>query len=498
MSGLSGWDYNRFDEFEKSLTEGKKECEKCEKEPCECDDKDDKKKKSKKTSGAKPDYLDVDKDGDKEEDMEDAIESSGGISEGLRHRDAKTGEVTDKPEIGKTYYTDGPRQKSSVALRKEKEAAEKKSGRSKSMKEAYMEMYGLGKIEEAEEVSEAAPAIAGKILSGIAKATAGAAVEKLKSRRATSKSDEKNNSKPAEETEADCGCDSKSVEEGYKPTPFEKMERQAGKAYKKEQDAVRKGDEDEANKQMKRRGAMGSPLGRRTELINQGKGPANEKTRKARSKSMKEAYSDVYGEETDIEKLDSLLEMFTDEELIALEEAAKKSHSPEVKERAKNIKKIRSNRKRIAGELGSIARDGKTSEESLSRMSKAAEKAGVRPDHMSKLDKKALKIEDLQASGLFSEDEIEALLERNAEVEAQGKKIASLEKEGRAKGLTDKFRQEHPGSREEKKERGSKKSEGDVQADQRKFSNDLQAKYGRTEKQKKEASIMAKHHSARD
>lgn len=42
----------------------------------------------------------------------------------LRHRDAKTGEVTDKPEVGKTYYTDGPRQESSVARRK-REAAEK-------------------------------------------------------------------------------------------------------------------------------------------------------------------------------------------------------------------------------------------------------------------------------------------------------------------------------------------------------------------------------------
>ena len=46
--------------------------------------------------------------------------------EEMRHRDAETGEVTDKPEIGRTYYTDGPRQKSSVALRKEKEAAAKK------------------------------------------------------------------------------------------------------------------------------------------------------------------------------------------------------------------------------------------------------------------------------------------------------------------------------------------------------------------------------------
>ena len=51
----------------------------------------------------------------------------------MRHRDAKTGEVTDKPEIGKTYYTDGPRQKSSVALRKEKEAAEKKKVQTEGM-----------------------------------------------------------------------------------------------------------------------------------------------------------------------------------------------------------------------------------------------------------------------------------------------------------------------------------------------------------------------------
>ena len=70
------------------------------------------------------------------------------------------------------------------------------------------------------------------------------------------------------------------VEEAYKSTPFEKMERQSGKAYQKEQDAVRKGDEKEANKQMKRRHAMKSPLSRRNELINQGKGPANEKTRR--------------------------------------------------------------------------------------------------------------------------------------------------------------------------------------------------------------------------
>ena len=36
------------------------------------------------------------------------------------HRDAKTGEVVDKAEIGKTYYPNMPKRKSSVALREEK------------------------------------------------------------------------------------------------------------------------------------------------------------------------------------------------------------------------------------------------------------------------------------------------------------------------------------------------------------------------------------------
>lgn len=38
------------------------------------------------------------------------------------HRDAKTGEVVDKAEIGKTYYPNFPKKKTSVALRKEKES----------------------------------------------------------------------------------------------------------------------------------------------------------------------------------------------------------------------------------------------------------------------------------------------------------------------------------------------------------------------------------------
>ena len=47
------------------------------------------------------------------------------VSEAGMHRDAKTGEIVDKAEVGKTYYPNMPKRKSSVALRKEKEAMKK-------------------------------------------------------------------------------------------------------------------------------------------------------------------------------------------------------------------------------------------------------------------------------------------------------------------------------------------------------------------------------------
>jgi hypothetical protein len=53
------------------------------------------------------------------------IEMISDVIEGM-HRDAKTGEVVDKAEVGKTYYPNMPKQKTSVAIRKEKEAAMKK------------------------------------------------------------------------------------------------------------------------------------------------------------------------------------------------------------------------------------------------------------------------------------------------------------------------------------------------------------------------------------
>ena len=56
------------------------------------------------------------------------------------------------------------------------------------------------------------------------------------------------------------------VSEGYKPFPKDKVDRQVGRAYDKENAAVRAGDEAGANKQMQRRIAMNNPAGRKTQL----------------------------------------------------------------------------------------------------------------------------------------------------------------------------------------------------------------------------------------
>ena len=59
------------------------------------------------------------KAGDKNYKAADHMKEGAGM-----HRDAKTGEVVDKAEVGKTYYPNMPKKKSSVALRKEKEMKE--------------------------------------------------------------------------------------------------------------------------------------------------------------------------------------------------------------------------------------------------------------------------------------------------------------------------------------------------------------------------------------
>ena len=109
MSGNSNWSYNRFDAYEaqykkteepkaeaeaveeETLEEGscgskgyqeggEVKCDKCEGKGCDhCDDKGTHKKSEKK--GAKPDYLDFDKDGNKDEPMKDALKSKKEVKE---------------------------------------------------------------------------------------------------------------------------------------------------------------------------------------------------------------------------------------------------------------------------------------------------------------------------------------------------------------------------------------------------------------------------------
>ena len=58
------------------------------------------------------------------------------------------------------------------------------------------------------------------------------------------------------------------ISEGFKPLPTDKMARQSNKAYGKEQQSVKSGDEAGANKQMQRRIAMNDPSSRKQGLFN--------------------------------------------------------------------------------------------------------------------------------------------------------------------------------------------------------------------------------------
>lgn len=71
------------------------------------------------------------------------------------------------------------------------------------------------------------------------------------------------------------------VEEGWKPLPQDKIMRQSHKAYRKEEDAVKRGDQEGATKQMKRRFAMEAPSSRKAALDN----------KKAKKKEMRESLS---------------------------------------------------------------------------------------------------------------------------------------------------------------------------------------------------------------
>ena len=87
------------------------------------------------------------------------------------HRDAETGEVVDKPEIGRIYYPNMPKRKTSVAIRKEKEQEEKKK---KEQQEQFRidrvvaELY-KGKHGQSEKEYQDGRSDAGKMVSGDSK-----------------------------------------------------------------------------------------------------------------------------------------------------------------------------------------------------------------------------------------------------------------------------------------------------------------------------------------
>ena len=136
MSG-GEFKYNRFDKFEKDLIEGScgtKGYQEGGEVKC---DREEKKVKCEKEEGkeCKSDKCHL---CDKKEE----------VKEGAMHRDAKTGEVVDKAEIGKIYYPAQPKKKTSVAKRKEevKEGAkpdfldlDKDGNKEESMKKAASE-----------------------------------------------------------------------------------------------------------------------------------------------------------------------------------------------------------------------------------------------------------------------------------------------------------------------------------------------------------------------
>ena len=112
MSGAGEvkWDFNRFDKYEEKLDEascgstgyqkgGEVKCDKCGGKGCEhCDKKGTHKKSEKKakSGGSRPDYLDFDKDGDKEEPMTDALGE--GVLDAALEGDKKLGELQKKAD----------------------------------------------------------------------------------------------------------------------------------------------------------------------------------------------------------------------------------------------------------------------------------------------------------------------------------------------------------------------------------------------------------------
>lgn len=150
MSGNSNWSYNRFDAYEdryKNLEEGscgskgyqkggEVKCDKCDGKGCDhCEGKGTHKKSGKK--GSKPDYLDFDKDGNKEEPMKDALKSKKeeNLDEALRGKEYSDAISKLKKKIGHKDPDPkrGPGYTKAISNLK----------RNLGMKEAYLAVYGI-------------------------------------------------------------------------------------------------------------------------------------------------------------------------------------------------------------------------------------------------------------------------------------------------------------------------------------------------------------------
>ena len=115
-------------------------------------------------------------------------------------------------------------------------------------------------------------------------------------------------------------------------------------------------------------------------------------------------------------------------------------------------------------------------------------------DKVSKRNEMLKKISQMQSF----KPEGEMTEARKPEVEAQGKKIAGYEREGRAAALVSRFRKENPGSRQAKKVPGAKETEGDAANRRRGAQARRAAKHGLTSKERKESQARAKYDSPRD
>ena len=186
---------------------------------------------------SKPDFLDMDKDGDKKESMKKAIKEKGGCSK--CEGDCECDDKKDVKENREMAYGGGKPGKGSGDGSKPKPIIT--GGKTYTMK--GKDGKPLFSKEEVEITKE--DVISHLIENNYVNNEVSAEVMFKHI------SDEF-----LEEIES-------SISEGFMPLPKEKMARQANKAYGKEQQAVKSGDEAGANKQMQRRIAMTDPKGRK-------------------------------------------------------------------------------------------------------------------------------------------------------------------------------------------------------------------------------------------